>query len=689
MDRLTSDIILHLFDFLIIPPKDYISVFLINKYWKEITHDNFLFWERQLSNLFFFVYKNNFIENRKQKRRINLEKNNKNNLIKRETDNIDDFYLFYFHNINNFSNLLKLNFNHFFTKRKRLQNEIIEIIKNKENISELKIKFNKLYNYIFNINIMRLHREKINTNNKIENLQYLEFNLFKFYNLMINHSVGKPYEFGSLSNILFLLDDLIDSYNLQKLNDNQFNVLTKNFFTKLIVPKDERIFVRYRNIFRNTDIPYLVFIINRYLNNVNKYNCILESILQALLILFSNNKGPLIHNYILIHLFENYYYSKETIVNFIYFLKRYANLGEIKFNNLYNDKKYVNERENNLQLINIQNFGNTLKNLFNTFEDKHDGYLFLDFIFHHFKISPYFIKQFLSDLHFPNKEDEIDLIKIFKLIIKNNNLLIKAEDLCFDFICVNDFNLFKKGLEYLFLLIKKENNNNLKISYCKYFKLLLKKVEVQFFIEKDDFILKLNYLKELFSNYDLQLFKLFKRKLFKEFIEIYFSIKNVFPILEFFITEWNFNFTNFVTTKQVDDEYLALSMVDELTKQNIDYYNFYKNPLKLNFPIVLYDLQSTLLNILSCHYSRNNYKKLRIFDETVFNERLKYLIENKLFNFNKQLFISDSEENNYRKNYRYKECFNDGYYKFNIVWIEITTMELIKKIKTVYNIVDH
>ncbi|KAL9647969.1 hypothetical protein ABK040_016875 [Willaertia magna] len=426
---------------------------------------------------------------------------------------------------------------------------------------------------------------------------------------MINHSVGKPYEFGSLSNILFLLDDLIDSYNLQKLNDNQFNVLTKNFFTKLIVPKDERIFVRYRNIYRNTDIPYIVFIINRYLNNVNKYNCILESILQALLILFSNNKRPLIHNYILIHLFENYYYSKETI--------------------------------------------------------------------------------FLSDLHFPNKEDKIDLIKIFKLIIKNNNLLIKAEDLCFDFICVNDFNLFKKGLEYLFLLIKKENNNNLKISYCKYFKLLLKKVEVQFFIEKDDFILKLNYLKELFSNYDLQLFKLFKRKLFKEFIEIYFSIKNVFPILEFFITEWNFNFTNFVTTKQVDDEYLALSMVDELTKQNVDYYNFYKNPLKLNFPIVLYDLQSTLLNILSCHYSRNNYKKLKIFDETVFNERLKYLIENKLFNFNKPLFISDSKENNYRKNYRYKECFNDGYYKFNIVWIEITTMELIKKIKTVYNIVDH
>ncbi|KAF0984082.1 hypothetical protein FDP41_007997 [Naegleria fowleri] len=56
MNHLHQDLILYLFDFLIIPPRDFINVFSLNRHWRECTELNDEFWERQLCDIMYLLY---------------------------------------------------------------------------------------------------------------------------------------------------------------------------------------------------------------------------------------------------------------------------------------------------------------------------------------------------------------------------------------------------------------------------------------------------------------------------------------------------------------------------------------------------------------------------------------------------------------------------------------------------------
>ncbi|KAL9656776.1 hypothetical protein ABK040_004313 [Willaertia magna] len=96
------------------------------------------------------------------------------------------------------------------------------------------------------------------------------------------------------------------------------------------------------------------------------------------------------------------------------------------------------------------------------------------------------------------------------------------------------------------------------------------------------------------------------------------------------------------------------------------------------FTITFYNLQFILLEFLSFYY-KNQY----CFELIEFNERIKYLLDNKLFDFNKKIIIADLDDGNC-KDYIYKEYLKEDNLK--IVWIEITTFELIERIRKVYEL---
>ena len=58
MQSLPSEVIAHLLDMLIIPPSDYVTIFLLNRYWRECTELDKHFWERQLCGLLFIFVRN-------------------------------------------------------------------------------------------------------------------------------------------------------------------------------------------------------------------------------------------------------------------------------------------------------------------------------------------------------------------------------------------------------------------------------------------------------------------------------------------------------------------------------------------------------------------------------------------------------------------------------------------------------
>ncbi|KAL9650165.1 hypothetical protein ABK040_011334 [Willaertia magna] len=655
MERLTRDAIFHLFDFLIIPPKDFISIFLINNYWKEMTHDSFLFWERQLSNLFYFVYKSNLLNNNNNNYKIN---------------NIDNFYIYFFYNCGNLCNLLQLNFRNFFKKRKIIKKQFIKIVKEKQNIYEIKNIFSKLYKYIFRKNLLNLHKNNVGFNTtSLQTLQYLDFNLITYYHKMIN-ILSEKSNLNTTQNYKFILEDIYNNYYYyNKLTTFEFNNLLDLYFTKLILNKDKQLFLKTIRFYNCK--PLIVFIILLYLENFEKFNFIENYIFKVLQNLFSFPKKIQIYNLIFTILLENYnFITKHLIIKFLYFLKKYSNLGDkLIFKNYKNCKNYTGIPFSEKLITSLQN-------LLLKFEDKKEGFIILDFLFNTFKFSNKFIVNYLEQYN-----NEKDYIKTFKIILNSNSL--KSEDLYFEFFQFNNFKYFKKGLYYLFLLIKKENNS----FKNKYLKCINNYLSITHILPKEETplkvpILKLNELKNQFLNYDKiynkNYFKLFKRELFKDFIAQYFEIKSplVFPLLEFFIKEWDFNFFNFVTKKEVDFNYLKLVIINtDLKKElvNKKYIN-----LKTKFTITFYDLQFTLLELLSFYYNGEYCNEL-----DKFNERVKYLLDNKLFDFYKKIIIADLDDGNC-KDYIYKEYLKEDNLK--IVWIEITTFELIERIRKVYNL---
>ena len=55
MEELRPEIIVTIFDSMIIRPQDFLNIFLINKHWRQHTELNTMFWKRQLAGIFMFL----------------------------------------------------------------------------------------------------------------------------------------------------------------------------------------------------------------------------------------------------------------------------------------------------------------------------------------------------------------------------------------------------------------------------------------------------------------------------------------------------------------------------------------------------------------------------------------------------------------------------------------------------------
>ena len=56
MNQLPTDTFIYLMDLMMLPPSEYLTLFQINKHWRQMTDLNFFFWERQLGGLFHIFY---------------------------------------------------------------------------------------------------------------------------------------------------------------------------------------------------------------------------------------------------------------------------------------------------------------------------------------------------------------------------------------------------------------------------------------------------------------------------------------------------------------------------------------------------------------------------------------------------------------------------------------------------------
>ncbi|KAL9648987.1 hypothetical protein ABK040_008366 [Willaertia magna] len=575
MNQLTKDIILHLFDFLIIPPKDFISVFLLNKPWKENTLDNLIFWEKQLSNLFFIYYKN--------KPEI-------------EQKDIFLFYKMFFLNPNN----LQLCRTNFVNNDTILFFKLYKTLSQKRNCNDIKKIFIEIYDNFY-----------FNDQYDILNYNYIETVSFNRFNNLLNNTY---------------------SYN----DDKELNYGLNKVFNKLILKKDLELFkdlndsfyyVTYKNRYKKSK---LVTIICNYLQNDKKYCFLFNHIKDALEQLFATKNRNQIFNYLFIKVFENLQLEKNFTIYLIHFLSYFVTIFK-----KYNAKIPT--------ILNRDRLAAYVISLCSVMGDLQ--YTFMDFLLNHFNFDSLFYTSLIYNSI--NKNNSEFILIIYKLLSENSNCLIKVKDLLqkdrniFESLQDNDIKLFKEKLYYLHKTVYKEYN-------------------------KESVFLKLNFLKEIFVNSKMEKeFNVFKKKIFKQFIENIFNYTACFTIkcVDYFVKEWHLNFNKLFFKGNVTKDYLLQTL-------NVNYqnnsYEFQNYTLPTVFPIIIYDIQLTLLK--SKNYSLEQ-----------FNVIINYLKENQLFNFSVKMFIA--EECYLNKVFKRKENKVIGN-NSTFIWKEITTTDLIERIKS-------
>ncbi|KAL9654946.1 hypothetical protein ABK040_008736 [Willaertia magna] len=641
MDQLVNEIILHLFDFLIIPPKDFISLFLLNKHWKENTLDDFTFWERQLSNLLFIFCKHE-------------------QLIV-EPITFDLFYKTYLFNFHKLKPQLMNSF--FFNNKRTFLEYLCKTIYEKKSCKDIKFAFTKLYDYLIKENALR----KYKNNEYSLSYNYIEkISIKKYNNLFFN--LQESYE-----NVFFYLDSLIDSYNNQIFSEKEFAYGIDKIFNEKVLKKERKFYETLNTSFyyKRNKTTLLVELICKYLENVEKYELMYEKIKYSLQQLFLLKNRNQIFCFLFIKIFKKLNFKKEQIIHFICFLKTLSDLfGKHHFtisNNVTTSSYLLDRNRISDEIIDICSF----------IEDFQ--YEFLDFLFHHF----HFDSSVYTDLIFQAKHNDKDelALTVLKLMAGNKRCLVKVKDMCknntgrckynflFDLIQFKDFNLFKEGYNYVYKLIYKENNDKF-LSLKQLLKYLINYLNINdIFKGEDEFVfLKFNFLKELFNNNPKmeKEYKLFKKMIFKQFIESIFNYSSEFIIncIKYFVKEWDLNFNTLFSKRNVTTDYL----LQTISLQKI--YNYIENDLTNTFEIIIYDLQMTLLTIVEYQY--------RTLSLEHFNEIINYLKDNKLFDFNKKLYIAKI---NYHLN---DTCHKREYIKEinqTVLWKEITTTNLIERIK--------
>ncbi|KAL9654965.1 hypothetical protein ABK040_008754 [Willaertia magna] len=623
MKQLPSDLILHLFDFLIIPPKDFISIFLLNKYWKENTLDNFTFWERQLLNLLFIYCKEQLL-----------------------IENTVDIYLFY-------KNYKKLN----------LQN--VAFFKNIVKNENCKVKFLKVYNYMVTTQFL----QKINKRKCCNFYNYFNVSITKFKKLFLQEK-----NIDSIT-IVKYTNYLVNNYKNSTINETDYNNGLNIIFIDTVLQNDLKFFEnKYSGQKLLNSKLVIINLINCYFkkNNESEHQLILDKIIYILQNLLLQKNHFFIYNYIFkkyckeLYNYPPYYRNNNFTIDAINFLQFYSTLYQ---------KHRISEKTVNILEKNKKGISYYIFNLFSSMGEK--KYEFIDFLVNHFNFDISFYKGIFCNA----VDDKEFIVNILKSLANRNKKLIKLKDLIkFEstsiiaiLLSVWNFDLFKEGFNYLYKLICKENyTTNEEICKKKLLKTIIKHFEIYYLLKSKDetIFLKLNYLKELFLNSNL--YKLFKRTVFQQFITNLFFNSNTITIkcIDYFIKEWNLNLNDNFSKTSVTAEYMIKTLQLEKKHENINNIINEKRNLQCIFPIIIYDVHLLLME--STYYYTSTSKE-------DFYEIINYLKDNQLFDFYKRLHIAEIDCNDSLTNYDKKEYITE--LQKTIVWKEITTMDLINKVE--------
>ncbi|KAL9648984.1 hypothetical protein ABK040_008363 [Willaertia magna] len=446
----------------------------------------------------------------------------------------------------------------------------------------------------------------------ILNYNYIETVSFNRFNNLLNNTYSY--------NEYFYIDMLIDNYNNNVFSDKELNYGLNKVFNKLILKKDLELFkdlndsfyyVKYKNRYKKSK---LVTIICNYLQNDKKYCFLFNHIKDIFVTIFKkyDAKIPTISN-------------RDRLADYV--ISLCSVMGDLQ-------------------------------------------YTFMDFLLNHFNFDSLFYTSLIYNS--VNKNNSEFILIIYKLLSENSNCLIKVKDLLqkdrniFESLQDNDIKLFKEKLYYLYKTVYKEYNSE--VALKKFINMLINNLKIGSIIidEEESVFLKLNFLKEIFVNSKMEKeFNVFKKKIFKQFIENIFNYTACFTIkcVDYFVKEWHLNFNKLFFKGNVTKDYLLQTL-------NVNYqnnsYEFQNYTLLTVFPIIIYDIQLTLLK--SKNYSLEQ-----------FNVIINYLKENQLFNFSVKMFIA--EECYLNKVFKRKENKVIGN-NSTFIWKEITTIDLIERIKS-------
>ncbi|KAG2392287.1 hypothetical protein C9374_012539 [Naegleria lovaniensis] len=158
--HLHPDLILYIFDMLIVQPREFVNIFSLNHHWREFTEHNEVFWERQLCGLLYMFVRNDHQRNNNNNHNDPSLKSKHNNPYGNEIAHIDhiQFYKKYFFNRTEMNILLNQH-SIFRSLFKEMHSKLLDFIRTKSIM--MHVQFNNDEHVVTEVPIMDLSSQHL------------------------------------------------------------------------------------------------------------------------------------------------------------------------------------------------------------------------------------------------------------------------------------------------------------------------------------------------------------------------------------------------------------------------------------------------------------------------------------------------------------------------------------------------